>query len=204
MIRSDTALAGFLAALRLPCRNGLRFAAVLSFLAAASGGTAAAAAPAVPGTDSPIAVAVVVEGSLPGFRDDELASYIARQMAAAHVAHWRFEPAAPSSRPPERVLWRFKLLPYAGGTVRYIGPAVSGVERMFGVRRAIGVDARLYLRGQFQSTTFDQATIKGGPDDPDLAAVVAKVTRSIVANALAERSDPSGPSLRLPVRALSR
>ena len=153
----------------------------------------AAAAPApsqpLPQLTAPIDVAVVVEGALPGFKDDELARFVSREMEAAHVAAWHFEPAgaAPS---PNRVVWQFKLLPYAGGTVRYIGPAVSRFKDMFGMRRSIGVDAKLYLNGQFQSTTFDQATIKGGPRDPDLDRVIDKITRSIVANAFLDEPQP--------------
>lgn len=140
-------------------------------------------------------VAVVVEGTLPGFTEDQLEAYISQEMAAAHVSAWHFEPAGSATTSPNRVVWRFRLLPYAGGTVRYIGPMLTHARDLFGVRRAIGVDARLYVNGLFQSTTFDQATIKGGPKDPDLGAIITKVTKSIIANALDETPRPNPAAL---------
>jgi hypothetical protein len=168
----------------------MALAALLHLSAAAAAGRSQP----LPQLNTPVDVAVVVEGSLPGFKDDELARFVSQEMEAAHVAAWHFEPAgaAPSAN---RVVWHFKLLPYAGGSVRYIGPTVSRFKDMFGMRRAIGVDAKLYLNGQFQSTTFDQATIKGGPRDPDLDRVIDKVTRSIIANAFLEEPQPHAKAM---------
>lgn len=169
------------------CLGGIGLAAALQLAAVA----APAAAPALPQLSAPIDVAVVIEGTLPGFRDDELAQFVSREMEAAHVAAWHFEPAG-AAISANRVVWRFKLLPYAGGSVRYIGPAVSRFKDLFGTRRAIGVDAKLYLNGQFQSTTFDQATVKGGPRDPDLGKLIDKITKSIIANAMIEEPRSQG------------
>ena len=135
--------------------------------------------------NTPMTVSVVVDGSLPGFSQNQLDAYVVQQMNAAHVAAWRFEASATGAPAANRIVWHFKLLPYAGGSVRYIGPAVNRMKDMFGVRRSVGVDAKIYLDGQYQTSTFDQATIRGGGEDQDLSKVIQRVLRSIVANALA-------------------
>ncbi len=137
---------------------------------------------------TPLTVSVEVEGSVPGFTTDQLSAYVSQQMADAHLTAWHFAPAAPAAEtnpPPNRVVWQFKILPFAGGAVRYIGPALSKARNLFGIGRPIGVDAKIYLNGQYQSTSFDQATIKGGPHDASLSDVIKKVMNSIVANAFA-------------------
>jgi hypothetical protein len=147
--------------------------------------------------DKPITVAVEVEGSIPGFTPEQLSAFVTQQMADAHLTAWRFAAATPGqagNEPPNRVVWQFKVLPYAGGTVRYIGPALSKARDIFGAGRPIGADAKIYLDGKFQSTSFDQATVKGGPHDPGLSDLIKKVMTSIVANAFA--AEPAaGPKL---------
>ena len=157
--------------------------------------------------NQPITVSVEVEGSLPGFTTDQLSAYVSQQMADAHLTAWRFAPAAATdaNQPPNRVVWQFKVLPFAGGSVRYIGPALSKARDLFGVGRPIGVDAKIYLDGKYQSTSFDQVTVKGGANDPALSSVIKKVMNSIVANAFA--AEPAtGPRLAAlaPVRTESR
>jgi hypothetical protein len=137
-----------------------------------------------------ITVSVEINGSVPGFTSEQLETYVAQQMAATHITAWRFEPGpAPdtptASQPANRVVWNFKPLPYAGGSIRYIGPALSAGKQLFGVGRAIGIDAKIYLNGQYQATTFDQVTVKGA-HDPDLSAVIQRVLKSIVADAMAK------------------
>jgi len=174
---------------------------------------AIACLPAFAGTDSldaklrdkPITVSVEVEGSVPGFTADQLSAYVSEQMADAHLTAWRFAPVEPQQagkEPPNRIVWHFKVLPYAGGTVRYLGPAISKARDLFGAGRPIGVDAKIFLDGQFESTSFDQATIKGGPHDPGLSEVIKKVMNSIVANAFAAEP-PNGPKLAA-LRTVSR
>jgi hypothetical protein len=145
-----------------------------------------------------LAVIVEVDGSVPGFTKDELAAYVCQQMAATHVTSWHFAPtpmgSAGGDQPSNRIVWHFKQLPFAGGGIRYIGPALSRTRQMFGVGRAVSVDAKIFLNDQFEATTFDQATVRGGPDDPGLAAVIQKVMKSIVANAFAYAS-PDGQRL---------
>ena len=142
-----------------------------------------------------IAVIVEIDGSLPGFSKDELTAYVCQQMAASHATSWHFVPTSMSAtggdQPSNRIVWQFKQLPFAGGGVRYIGPALSKAKALFGVGRPVSIDAKIFLNDQFEATTFDQATVRGGPDDPGLAAVIQKVMKSIVANAFAYAS-PNG------------
>jgi len=101
-------------------------------------------------------------------------------MAQARLADWRFKPIAGGSNPPNRVEWSFKLDPYAGGEVRSFVPLSTG-ERLFGVHRPITIEVRLYLRGKYRRLVSEQAIIEGGRHDPDLAAVVARLTRNLLA-----------------------
>jgi len=146
-----------------------------------------------------LTMVVEIDGPVPGFTKDELAAYVCQQMAASHATSWHFVPTSTGStagdQPPNRIVWRFKQLPFAGGGVRYIGPAMSKARAFFGVGRAVSIDAKIFLNDQFEATTFDQATIRGGADDPGLAAVIQKVMKSIVANAFAYES----PDDRRPV-----
>ncbi len=131
--------------------------------------------------DAPRTVSVVVEGALPGFTQDQLTAYVCQEMTAAHAASWQFTPASGTDSSPNRVVWHFKLLPYAGGTVKYIGPALSHVESAFGAHRAVGIDAKIYLDGKYQNSSFDQATIKGAKSDPSLDAAIQKILHAIIA-----------------------
>ena len=173
------------------------FAAFCLTAALAVAGAMGASAQTLDGAlrNKDMAVIVEIDGSLPGFSKDELSAYVCRQMAASHVTSWHFVPTSISTtggdQPSNRIVWRFKQLPFAGGGVRYIGPAMSKARAFFGVGRPISIDAKIFLNDQFEATTFDQATIKGGAEDPTLASVIQKVMKSIVANAFAYAS-PNG------------
>jgi len=123
---------------------------------------------------------VGASGALPGFHSADLPRYLGQQMAQARLADWRFKPIAGGSNPPNRVEWSFKLDPYAGGEVRSFVPLSTG-ERLFGVHRPITIEVRLYLRGKYRRLVSEQAIIEGGRHDPDLAAVVARLTRNLLA-----------------------
>lgn len=140
---------------------------------------------------TPAAAALVeVEGSgaVPGFHSSELRRYLTLHMAEAQPANWRFEPAAADDAPaPDRVEWRFKLNPYAGGEVRsFVRPHMD--QKIFGVHRPITIEARLYLNGEYQTLVEGQAIIEGGPDDPDFAAAVASLTQRLLSPSGAYRS----------------
>jgi hypothetical protein len=118
-------------------------------------------------------------GTVPGFQSSEqLRRYLTLHMAEAQPAGWRFEPAAAGDPPaPDRVKWRFKLGPYAGGEVRTFVPSYA---ETFGVHRPITIEARLYLNGVYQTVVKESAIIQGGPDDPDLATAVASLTQNLL------------------------
>jgi hypothetical protein len=63
-------------------------------------------------------------GAVPGFHSSEqLRGYLTLQLAETQPVNWRFEPAATGdASAPDRVKWRFKLGPYAGGEVRSFVP----------------------------------------------------------------------------------
>lgn len=136
----------------------------------------AAAHAAPPGT---IGLAVEAKGELPGFRIAEAGLFLARQMTKAGVTGWHFMPQDAVATAPDRVEWRFELLPYAAGNIRQIIP-MPGVQKLFGARRLVSAEARLYLGGQYQAVTLGQAAIQGGADDPALGELVASVTQNLL------------------------
>jgi hypothetical protein len=129
--------------------------------------------------------------TLPGFHRGDLPHYLALHMGAARLADWRFEPAADKGSAPDRVEWRFKLNPYAGGNVRsFVRPHMA--ERTFAAYRSVTIEAKLYLNGEYQTLVEKQAVIEGGPNDPNLAAAVAAVTETLLGSQGAFRAIDSG------------
>jgi hypothetical protein len=128
---------------------------------------------------APLTLQVETSDTLPGFHLGDLPRYLALHMAKARLADWRFEPAADKGSAPDRIEWKFKLNPYAGGEVRnFIRPHMA--DRIFAAHRPITIEARLYLNGEYQTLVEKQAIIEGGSNDPDLAAAVASVTQSLL------------------------
>jgi hypothetical protein len=143
---------------------------------------------------SAAATLLKVEGSgaVPGFNSSELRRYLTLHMAEAEPATWRFEPAAAGDiRAPDRVNWRFKLGPYAGGEVRTFVPP-DMVDSTFGVHRPITIEARLYANGRYQTLVKEKAIVQGGPDDPDLSAAVVNLTKNLLSPSSAYRTIHSG------------
>jgi hypothetical protein len=147
-----------------------------------------------------LSVLVEIDGSVPGFTKDQLSAYLCRQMEASHLTGWHFVPTslAPTGgdQPSNRIVWHFKPLPYGGGGTRYIGPALSKARELFGVGRAISIDAKIFLNDEFEATTFDQVTVKGGQDDPGLTAAVQKIMKSVVTNAFLTASPEGGKPIQ--------
>jgi hypothetical protein len=127
---------------------------------------------------TPAVISVQAGGELPGFRIEEAWSYLAAEMAGAATPEWRFVPRDPGAAAPNRIEWNFEVLPYAGGQVRQFFP-MPGVQRMLGAHKLISAQAKLYLNGQYQTVTFGQEAIQGGANDPELAAFLVKLTRSL-------------------------
>jgi hypothetical protein len=100
-------------------------------------------------------------------------------MTEVGLGEWRFEPAADSGPARDRVEWTFQLNPYAGGEVRnFVHTLVY--ERKLGVHRPITIEVRLYLNGEYQTLVEQQAILRGGPNDPELAAAVASATQHLL------------------------
>ena len=107
-----------------------------------------------------ITLEVGATGGLPGFHSGELRRYLALHMTEIGLGDWRFEPAADDASARNRVVWTFKLNPYAGGEVRRVGlPQLA--ERTFGIHRPITIEAWLYLNGEYQTLVEGQAIIQG-------------------------------------------
>jgi hypothetical protein len=136
-------------------------------------------------------------GTVPGFYSSkQLRGYLSLHMAETQPVNWRFEPAATGDAPAlDRVKWRFKLGPYAGGEVRSFVPPYMN-DKTFGVHRPITIEARLYLNGVYQTHVEETAIIEGGPDDPDLAAAVASLTQNLLGPSGAYCAINSGQSCR--------
>jgi hypothetical protein len=136
-------------------------------------------------------LAVEASNALPGFHRADLTRYLALHMTETRLADWRFEPATGMGAPADRVEWRFKLSPYAGGEVRSFARSLFHEGRS-GAHRPITIEARLYLNGEYQTLVEEQAIVEGGPGDPDLAAVVAKVTQDLLGPSGAFRAIDTG------------
>jgi hypothetical protein len=139
----------------------------------------AASIPIMAASAAPLTLMVEASGALPGFRSADLPRYLALQMGEARFPDWRFEPASGDTPAPNRVEWRFRLNPYAGGGVRSMVRAPM-IERNFAVHRPIRIETRLYLNGEYQTLVSGQATIQAGPDDRELAAAVTSLTQGLL------------------------
>src|SRR6202045_4431122 len=154
---------------------------------------------ALPVAAAAITLQVEAATGLPGFHRDDLQRYLALHMAEVGVDEWRFEPAADSGPARDRVEWSFKLNPYAGGEVRNFAQT-SGYERKLGLHRPVTIEARLYLNGEYQTLVEAQAIIHGGPDDPALAAAIARATQGLLGPSGAYRAIHTGQRPAYPSR----
>ena len=140
---------------------------------------------------APITLTVEAFHGLPGLHHSALSRFLAAHMADAGLADWRFEPPQADAEAPNRVEWTFRLNPYAGGEVRsFMRAAVS--EQGFGVRRPVTIEVRLFLNGEYQTLVERQATIQGGPNDPEFAAAVAGATEGLLGPSGAYRAIDTG------------
>ena len=167
---------------------GARYRGVLIAL---WGIAAALGAPASAYAAAPVTLQVEAAHGLLGLHHSALSRFIAAHMAEAGLADWRFETAQGNGIALDRVEWSFKLNPYAGGDVRSFVHRLSH-EEWFGESRPVTIEARLYLGGEYQTLVEEQATVRGGPDDPDLAAAVVSITRSLLGPSGAYRAIDMG------------
>lgn len=123
-------------------------------------------------------LAVQAFGELPGFRIEDAPSYLAGEMTKAGIAPWRFERRDPGIAAPNRIEWTFELLPYAGGQVRQLFP-MAGMQRMLGPHRLVSAQVKLFLAGQYQTVIIGQEAVQGGAGDPELSALIARLTQTL-------------------------
>jgi hypothetical protein len=121
-------------------------------------------------------LAVEATGELPGFETAD--AWLAQQMELAALPGWHFAARDRGRAAPDRVEWRFELLPYAGGGVRQFFPQ-AGAAAALKARHLVSAQARLYLHGQYQTVVFGQEAVAGGSDDRALAGFVVRTTRSL-------------------------
>jgi hypothetical protein len=146
---------------------------------------------ASPAATTPVTLQVGTSQGLPGLHHSALARFIAVHMADAGLAGWLFEPAPGNAVSADRVEWSIKLNPYAGGEVRSFVRSLSH-EDWFGAGRPVTIEARLYLGGEYQTLVEEQATVRGGPDDPALASAVVSATRNLLGPSGAYRAIDMG------------
>jgi|SRR5581483_8943155 hypothetical protein len=119
-------------------------------------------------------------GELPGFRMEDAGPYLAQQMNGAEIDGWHFVPQG-TFVDSNRVELHFELLPYAGGQIRQFFPMREGRMDMHlqGPHRLVEVQARLFLNGEYQTMVFDQEAVRGGAQDPELAAFLIRIGKSL-------------------------
>ena len=137
------------------------------------------AAPAC--AEAPVTIAIEASGELPGFRIQDASPYLASRMESAGLVGWHFAARDLGRAAPDRIEWRFTLLPYAGGEVRRFFPMreTGAMDLHLGSHRLIAAEAKLYLGGEYQTATFGQEAVQGGDSDPDLAGFLVRLTRNL-------------------------
>ena len=133
---------------------------------------------------------VEASGGLPGFQRADLQRFLALHMGEARLADWRFEPAPLRDSAPDRVEWKFKLNPYAGGEVRSFGRPGTAASN-FAAHRPITIEARLYLNDEYQTLVEKQAVTPDGPNDPEFVAAVVGITQNLLGSQGAFRATES-------------
>jgi porin len=140
---------------------------LVSFVAALFSAQAVQQGQQIQSPPAQITLGVEAAGKLPGFGDADLAPYFAGQMARAAVSGWKFEPTRRDSNSgPNRVAWRF---------TPHLRAASSG-----GRLRDVSIQATLYLHGEYRRAVCAEPVIRGGRQDPDLAAVILELCRSLL------------------------
>ena len=157
----------------LDVTNLTRRVVVASLLALVAG---VPLSPAAAADESPHAIQVIVQmdGDMPGFNSTgALADFVAAHMTEA-APPWNFVAGQTPTR-DNRVEWKFKTLKrvWGGGTHR--GFAVPRITRYY-----VSVETKLYLNGQYQTTSLSEPTVLKDSGTVDLSNTVVKVTRSLM------------------------
>ena len=130
---------------------------------------------------TPVTIAVLAQGELPGFQIEDATPYLATRMNEAGLAGWHFAARGATRAAPNRIEWTFALLPYAGGEVRRFFPMreAADMDLHLGSHRLISAQVRLFLGGEYQTESFGQEAVRGGDSDPDLAGFLVRLTRDL-------------------------
>ncbi len=142
-------------------------------------GSLAAADPADTGATPTIYVQA--RENLSGFNGNELVNFLARTMSGAQAGPWRFAVSEPGKTPPDRVEWSFIPGAEAAGSVRTYGFSRAMMTRLIGSSRVFTVEARLYLRGEYEALASGQFRQTDDPQDSDLANQVGVIARALMA-----------------------
>jgi hypothetical protein len=163
-----------------PARHFLA-AVALSYLALAPATELCAqAVPIVPTPAKPFTLSVVVVGQVPGYDAKELSAYLADKMSAAGLSAWRFQADGANTDAPSRIEWRFRYNPYAEHSEHLAGLPAAMVDRVFGLRHVLSIEARLYINGQYQTLTFGQTKVKTNGKDAMLDGEVAQLANALL------------------------
>lgn len=156
---------------------------LLPLLLAATPGFAAVSGGAPAAT-----VSVETQGFLPGLGKAELPAHIATQMNGANAGAWRF---VANGNAPDRVVWSFKTGPSANGAVRTYGFSRAMMERLVGAHHFVTIEAKLYLKGDYQCGDYETATIGPQMPDSELSATIVRMTRILMSCPSENSREPS-------------
>ena len=136
---------------------------------------------ALPGVSTPAVraqtIAVEATGELPGFEITDAPVWLAQLMEQSAIPAWHFAARDASTAAPDRVEWRFELLPFAGGGVRQFFPQPGA--NALKARHLVSAEVRLYLGGQYQTMILGEEAVAGGADDRALAGFILRTTRML-------------------------
>lgn len=140
----------------------------------------AQAVPIIPTPAKPLALTIDTVGTVPGFDAKELAAYLSARMATAGLPAWRFQPGNGDAAAPNRIEWRFRYNPYAEHSEHMAGMTTAMVDRLFGLRHVLSIEARLYVNGEYQTLTFTQTKVKTNGKDAALDGAVAEIATALL------------------------
>jgi hypothetical protein len=170
------------------CRPGALFYLTMAMTVVLMLGTPSARA-ADQASATPMAVKTT--GEVPGLGEAELGRYVAEQMNATRVG-WQFVAVPNAATQPNRVEWSFTAGPSASGAVRTYGFSRAMMERLMPAHYYMSVEAKLYWHGQYQTVMLGHVTTGTIMPDPDLSALIAKMTRLVMAYPMSDNDRRPG------------
>lgn len=120
-------------------------------------------------------VMIEVSGTVPGFTQEQLASYLARKMQEETAAPWHFAAGKPGEgKAPNRVVWSFK-------TLRKVwkGGSHNGFPSPINSETYLRAEVKLYLQGAYQMTMDTHPSVSNGADDKILSEMVHNAAHAL-------------------------